>query len=580
MESTLDFDVAIIGGGPGGATCGAMLAKYAPDMKVAVFERERFPRDHIGESQLPPIGVILDEIGVWDKVEAADFPIKIGVTFRWGSTDDLWDFELMPVAEFKDEPRPAQYVGQRRRTAFQVDRALYDQILLDHAQEMGCDVFQETRVSAVESEGDRIVALVLEDGRKVTAKHYVDASGNAAILRRAMQVPVSQPTSLQNVAFWDYWENTDWAVEIGVGATRAQILSLGYGWVWFIPLGPTRTSVGFVCPGEYYKASKLTPEKLYAKAISEEPRIVELCRNGTREGKVRGTKDWSFIADRMTGENWMLVGEAGGFADPILSAGMTLTHSSAREAAYSIIAMEQGKHDPAWLKAHYEEIQSKRLDNHIRFADIWYSADGAFPDLKEYTSEIAKASGLNLDADQAFRWLGSGGFSNDLPGQVGLGGLDLAGVKQIVQRFSGQKVDWVLNQYNVFRLNLEGAERDTFPIYLAGKIQATTRYRRGEKTLALVGMFKILADMLARETDAGALVERLKWELSRDPSLSSAEVGIHYAIQVLETMVEDGWVTGRLSRSKPRISLSTPEEGAMIHTNRDARKGRRKPDAQ
>lgn len=576
----MNLDVAIIGGGPGGSTCGAMLAKYAPQLRVAIFERERFPRDHIGESQLPPIGAILDELGVWDKVEAADFPIKIGVTFRWGAHDNLWDFELLPASEFRDEPRPAQYVGQRRRTAFQVDRSRYDQILLDHAQESGCEVFQETRIVSVESEGDRVTALVLPDGQRVTAKHYVDASGNAAILRKAMKVPVSQPTSLQNVAFWDYWENTDWAVEIGVGGTRAQILSLGYGWIWFIPLGPTRTSVGFVCPATYYRDCRMTPEQLYAKAISEEPRVVELCRNGSREGKVRATKDWSFTSDRMVGENWMLVGEAGGFADPILSAGMTLTQSGAREAAYTILAIERQEHDPSWLKGHYAEIQRRRLDNHIRFADFWYSANGVFTDLKAYTSEIAKASGFTLDAEQAFRWLGAGGFANDLPGQVGLGGLDLAGVKQITQRFTSQKVDWALNQYNVFRMNLDGAERDTFPVYQDGRIQAAPRYQRKGKTLALVGMFKMLAENLTRETDAGTLVDRLKWELARDRSANLVDSGLHYALQVLETMVEDGWVTGRMSRSKPRISLSTPEEGAMIHANRDDATGRRKPDAQ
>ena len=59
----MEYDVAIVGGGPGGSTTGCFLKKYRPDLSVAIFERERFPRDHIGESQLPPIGAILNEIG-------------------------------------------------------------------------------------------------------------------------------------------------------------------------------------------------------------------------------------------------------------------------------------------------------------------------------------------------------------------------------------------------------------------------------------------------------------------------------------------------------------------------------------
>src|SRR5882672_3390678 len=83
--SQSEYDVAIIGGGPGGSTLGSLLRKYEPSIKVLILEREVFPRDHIGESQLPPISVVLDEMGCWDKVEAANFPIKVGATFRWGS---------------------------------------------------------------------------------------------------------------------------------------------------------------------------------------------------------------------------------------------------------------------------------------------------------------------------------------------------------------------------------------------------------------------------------------------------------------------------------------------------------------
>ena len=130
MRSEIECDVAIIGGGPAASTLGSLLMKYDSKLAVHIFEREKFPRDHIGESQLPMIGDVLNEMGCWDKVEAADFPIKIGATFRWGRTAELWDFEFIPLNAFQDEPRPARYVGQRRLTAFQVDRAVYDDILL------------------------------------------------------------------------------------------------------------------------------------------------------------------------------------------------------------------------------------------------------------------------------------------------------------------------------------------------------------------------------------------------------------------------------------------------------------------
>src|SRR5579862_4998068 len=120
--------------------------KYAPSLKAVILERDTFPRDHVGESQLPPIMAILDEMGCWHKVEAANFPIKIGATYRWGKTKELWDFEFMPSKYFKEETRPATFTGQRRALAFQVDRAIYDKILLDHAASLGCEVFEATKV--------------------------------------------------------------------------------------------------------------------------------------------------------------------------------------------------------------------------------------------------------------------------------------------------------------------------------------------------------------------------------------------------------------------------------------------------
>ena len=241
MRSVDIYDVAIIGGGPGGSTTGALLKKYAPHLNVVICEREKFPREHVGESQLPAIGAILDEMGCWDKVEAANFPIKIGGTYRWGSSPEMWDFDFVAVDQFEDEERPAPYAGQRVRTALQVERAVYDEILLKHAEELGCEVRMEVAVTGVdrdEQNGDRIHQLKLKDGTCLNARWYVDASGHKGVLRRAMDVQTQCPTNLKNIAIWDYWDNAKWAEEIGIGGTRVQIMSLG---LWLVMVYSART---------------------------------------------------------------------------------------------------------------------------------------------------------------------------------------------------------------------------------------------------------------------------------------------------------------------------------------------------
>lgn len=390
------YDVAIVGGGPAGSTAGSILKKYDPNLKVVILEREKFPRDHVGESQLPPISKILDEMGCWDKVEAADFPIKIGATYRWGKSPELWDFEFIRSDVFVNEPRPAKFEGQRKWTAFQVDRAIYDDILLRHAESLGCEVREETKVAKVLTGKGRVDGLQLEDGSEITARYYMDGSGHAGVIRRALGVRADSPTTLQNIAIWDYWQNAEWAVEIGVGGTRVQVMSLGYGWIWFIPLGPTRTSIGLIVPAEYYKSCGLKVKELYEKAIREEPHIAALIANAQAENNVQTTKDWSFMADRHCGENWFLIGESAGFADPILAAGLTLAQMGAREAAYTILELDRGGYSPEWLREEYQMRQIRRISNHIRFADYWYTANAQFADLKEFTKQLAADNHLDL----------------------------------------------------------------------------------------------------------------------------------------------------------------------------------------
>ncbi len=563
----MEFDVAIIGGGPGGSTCAGFLKKYKPDLKVAIYEREVFPREHVGESQLPVIGAILDELGVWDRIEAADFPVKIGGTYRWGNSDDLWDFHFLPNGVFTEEPRPAKFQGQRLETAFQVDRSIYDKILLDFVKELGADVTEGMGVKMIKRTGDHVDGLVLADGTEVQARYYIDATGHSGILRRAMDVGIEEPSSLKNVAFWDYWQNAEWAVTLGVGGTRIQVMSVGYGWLWFIPISPTRTSLGFVCPADYYKKSGLTTEELYLKAIADEPRISGFVKNAERENDFKTTKDWSFVSERMTGENWMLVGEAAGFADPILSAGLSLTHASAREAAFTILELDRGG-DKRWLFDEYFGRNRRRVLQHIRFADYWYAANEHFSDLKEYTREIARDAGLELDADKAFQWLGTGGFIEEDIGIGGLGTVSFDALHQIVNRMSQEPSKNAFAGYNGFELNFKGAAKVKLPHYEDGKVLEVPAYSRDGKILPLSNVIGWLVKGLEFNPK---ITEALKYVMRE-----LRAIGIQYnrpihdgILQSLEAMIRDGWAIPKRYDSGDWLPDMMPKETSFFQKNRD-----------
>jgi flavin-dependent dehydrogenase len=569
-EQIIEVDVAIVGGGPSGSTVSTLLRKYNPDLSVMIIEKAKFPREHVGESQLPGISAILDEMGVWDKVEAANFPVKLGASFTWGNNGDEWDLDFYPVEEFVDEERPAKYEGQRRHTAFQVERDRYDEILLRHAQEMGVDVREETMVREVLVDGNRIEGLKLSTGEIVTARHYVDGSGHAAILRKALGVESEAPTSLRNVAFWDYYNNAKWKIEIGVGGTRIQIRSLPYGWLWFIPQGPLKASVGLVCPSEYYKESGLTPKELYNKAINEQPEIRDLIAdaNSTTGGNVLTTKNWSHLADKLVGENWWICGEAAGFADPILSAGMTLAHTTAREVAYSIMECDRGELDTDWLKTQYDDKSRRNILQHIRFAEFWYAANGRFTELQEYCKTIAKDAGLNLKPAQAWRWLAKGGFTNQNIEQAGFGSFDVGSSKKLIEIFGGRTSKFQITKLNEFKLNLNNAEEIYQAVFHEGRINRVMCYKRGESYLPMIGSWKTMVDILRQESDLETIYNQLSGAVSRKTVTGAQNIGVFIYMQTLEIMVNEGWVIGKHNKKRP---LGTLQGSRMIRTEAEAR---------
>jgi len=565
--NTHHVDVAIIGGGPGGSTCGGFLMKHHPDLKVAIFERETFPRDHIGESQLPVISTILNELGVWDRIEACGFPVKIGGTYRWGNSQDLWDFDFLPYGKFDDAPRPAKYEGQRTLTAFQVDRAIYDKVLLDYAEELGCEVHYEYPIRQVKSEGGKVTSLIAANGDEIIAKYYVDATGHSGFLRRAMGVEIDEPSSLKNIAVWDYWRDAKWAVSLGVGGTRIQVLSLGYGWIWFIPIGPDRTSIGFVCPADYYKNSGLSIQALYERALNDEGRLKSLIEDAKPEGRLTTTKDWSFVAKQMTGPNWFLVGESAGFADPILSAGLSLTHAGAKELAFLILEAMRGG-DLNWMSGEYQRRNETRVRQHIRFADYWYSANSHFSDLKEFTREIAGDAGLDLSADQAFQWLGTGGFIEEDMGVAGTSFIRLDQLHQISGKLSQVPASSPIHGKNLFLPRLKDAEEIRIARFEDGRVLPIRAFKKNGKVLPIHGLFGWMLQGLKHSPQLDIAMPYLDVEMTKAGYAFDQKLQARLC-ECLDALIRDGWVTAKLTESVAPLQYEVPLETAGIHKHVD-----------
>jgi flavin-dependent dehydrogenase len=188
-------DVVVIGGGPAGSTCSTLLAQQG--VRVELFERERFPRFHIGESLIPETYWVLKRLRMLPKMQASRFVKKYSVQFvnaggKISAPFYFWD----------NKPHECSQT-------WQVVRSEFDQLMLDNARGHGVTVHEGVRVVDVRFEGGRAVGVtVQEDGgrrRDVSARVVVDASGQAGLIQNRLRLRIWDPV-LNKGAIWTYWE--------------------------------------------------------------------------------------------------------------------------------------------------------------------------------------------------------------------------------------------------------------------------------------------------------------------------------------------------------------------------------------
>ncbi len=321
--------VLVIGGGPAGSTVASLLAREGFD--VTILEREVFPRYHVGESLLPSVLEILGLIGAREKVEAYGFVRKEGGWFDWGKNSWQLDFNKL-----------------RHPYSFQVVRAEFDQLLLEHTKEQGVKVHEGIEVKSLTFDGERPIratwAATADPTRsgEIAFDFLVDASGRAGIMANRYLRNRHFHDAFQNVGVWGYWRGAGRMSFAPQGAIA--VGSINDGWLWGIPLHDGTMSVGLVMHKTTFKEKRQqgkTPEEIYMDAIKECPLISELLKNATFEpGKgIRAEQDYSYMAGDISGPGYFMVGDAACFIDPLLSTGVHLATHGAMLAAASIASM-------------------------------------------------------------------------------------------------------------------------------------------------------------------------------------------------------------------------------------------------
>jgi flavin-dependent dehydrogenase len=330
-------DVAVVGGGPAGSTVATLLARKG--WRVTLLEKARHPRFHIGESLLPMNLPILERLGVYEQVAAigvrklgADFPDEAGGynTFRF-----------------------ARALDAQRGHAFQVRRADFDQVLFAHARAGGVDAREEAEAVRVELEppGGGVELTVREHGaeRTLRARYLVDASGRDTFLGAKLKLKRKNMRH-QSAAVFSHFRGV--ARREGEDAGNISIYRHDHGWIWLIPLPDDVMSVGAVCYPDYMKTRRGDTEGFLMRTLALVPEVAQRMHGAERAAPVHVTGNYAYECTRMGGPNWLLVGDAWTFVDPMFSSGVYLAmHGAERAADVVDAALREPARGPALQRA-------------------------------------------------------------------------------------------------------------------------------------------------------------------------------------------------------------------------------------
>jgi flavin-dependent dehydrogenase len=398
----IEADVAVIGGGPSGAATATYLARAG--YRVVLFEREQFPRFRIGESLLPLNLPILKELGLEAEMEKR-FIRKYAANFsdRWGARQSRYPF--------------ARAINRNHPYAYQVERAEFDEMLLDNAAKSGTRVYMPWAVREVLFDGERATGVVAEamDGSASLTVHcpmVVDASGRSAFL--GARLGFKRDINLNSrTAFYSHFEGV--AHDPGERSGDIQVVSFPHGWFWMIPFKSGNTSVGMVVTEEYLRRrGKIAAEAMAAgklpgvehdgsneavagraeaandaflwHTIENMPFVAERMKGAKQLFPARSIANFSYRMERYAGPGYVMLGDAGAFLDPVFSSGVFLTMKSAQVASRAIVqSFQTGDFSGRHLRVYEKRIRGAQKI-FFRFIRGWY--DPAFLDLFFYSSNF------------------------------------------------------------------------------------------------------------------------------------------------------------------------------------------------
>ena len=377
-SSSDSFDTIIIGAGPAGSAAAALLAEKG--LRVAVLEREKFPRYHIGESLLPFTCYPLQRLGLLDRMRQSEFVKKYSVQFVSPSGKASQPFYFST----RYEPGVAQ--------TWQVLRSEFDLMLRENARAKGAHVLEETSVQELLQEEGRTVGVRIQPrsgtSQELRAPMTLDCSGRDAFVPTRLNWRVREP-KLNKVAVWTYYRGAHRDPGLDAGATTVAYVP-EKGWFWYIPQHRDMISVGVVAEGKYLTRDGVRePKDIFLREIEQNAWIKQHLAGGVQTGPYRLTSEFSWRSRYCAADGLLVAGDAFGFLDPVFSSGVMLALKSGVLAADAIHAAFEARDFSAERFTEYGRVLREGLENMRKLVYAFYDRGFSFRTLTNKYPDLA-----------------------------------------------------------------------------------------------------------------------------------------------------------------------------------------------
>lgn len=414
MNENTNWDVIVIGAGPAGSAAAAVLAEQGH--RVLVLEREKFPRYHIGESLLPFTYEPLKRLGLIDRLKQSAFQKKYSVLFVSPNGRASQPFYFFN-----------RYDRETVAQTWQVTRADFDLMVMQNARAKGAVVQEETTVTELLKEGDRVVGVRAKSAagevKEYRAPMTLDCTGKESFAAVRQQWRVRDPF-LNKVAVWTYYQGSRREEGIDEGQTTVAFVP-EKGWFWHIPLHDDRVSVGVVAEGKYLSRGGVRdPEGMFQREIGENAWIKEHLSEGRQTGPYYVTGEFSYHARHCGCEGLLLVGDAFCFLDPVFSSGLMLALKSGVMAADEVhLALVEKDFSPDRF-ANYSTSLRRGIENMRKLVYAFYEPNFSFKQVidkyPDTAGEITDCLSGDVDKDFSDLWTKISEFAK-LPEELPLG---------------------------------------------------------------------------------------------------------------------------------------------------------------